>query len=121
MNWPFVGRRFGAAEIIAGEVLHDQSIVSDTAGADIRNSDKRICAGNTHADVAIAVGHAFMIENAAGHDELLLHFFELGGIEAGYIVAIYAHEISFTMISIGSDPQLWRKSIAPPVHLSSFA
>jgi len=25
------------------------------------------------------------------------------------------------MISIGSDPQLWGKSIAPPVHLSSFA
>src|SRR5688572_21243340 len=115
MNWPFVGRRFGAAEIIARQVLHDQPVVSDTAGTDIGNGDKRVGSGNAHADMAVAVGHAFMVENATGGDELLLHFFELGGIEAGYIGAICAHEISFTLIL-----KALRKSIAPTVHLSSF-
>jgi hypothetical protein len=51
VNRPLVGRRFGAVEMVAVEILHDQPIARDVAGAHIGDCDKSFRAGHAHRDM----------------------------------------------------------------------
>src|SRR5262245_36701155 len=84
VNWPFVGRRFFAPQIVAVEVEQDQPIQRRTAGAYAGQREKSFGSGNTKAYVAVAVGDPFPIENMTAVNQLRLEFFKFARIERGY-------------------------------------
>src|SRR5512134_246812 len=75
MNRPFVGRSLGAVEIIAVEILHDQAVAGDAAGAHVSDGNERVRAGYAHADMTVAVGHTFVIENMTSGDQFFPQLF----------------------------------------------
>ena len=77
MDRPLVGRRLGAVEIIAVEILHDQPVAGNAAGADIGDRDKRVCARDAHTDMTVTVGDALVIEDVASGYQFLRQLFQL--------------------------------------------
>ena len=77
MDRPLVGRCLGAVEIVAVEILHDQPVASDAAGANISDCDKCVGARHAYADMAVTVGNALVIEDVAGGYQFLGQLFEL--------------------------------------------
>src|SRR5690348_4529464 len=66
MDWPLIGRCFGAVQMISIEILHDQSIARDTARTHIGDRNESFGARDAHADVTVPVGDAFVIQDVAG-------------------------------------------------------
>ena len=94
---PFVGRSRGAVEMVAGKILHDQAVARDRARTDIGDGDKRVRAGHAHADVAVAVGDAFMVENMTGGNQFVGELLKLGRIDGGNVFATGSHACSFRL------------------------
>jgi hypothetical protein len=77
----FVRRRLLAAEMIAGEIEHAKPLDRREPRAHVGDREKRVRAGDARADVAVTVGDALVIENAARGHERLLDFAERGVVE----------------------------------------
>src|SRR5262249_11257816 len=78
---PFVRRRLLAAEMIAREIEHAEPLDGREPRAHIGDREKSVRARHARADVAVAVGNAFVIENAARGHERLFDFVERAVIE----------------------------------------
>src|SRR5262245_23276300 len=91
MDRPLIGRRLCAVEIVAVQILHDQAILCHAARAYIGDGDESVCARDAHADMAVAVGDIFMIENMAGRNQLVRQFLQFPRVYFGHIFYPSSH------------------------------
>jgi hypothetical protein len=61
------------------------------SGRALSDGDKRVRARHPHANVAVAVSNAFMVENMTGSNQFVGELFEFSGVDGGNIFTIGCH------------------------------